>query len=200
MPDLRAQMLATRSRRRRSGGFSLIELLVAVLVIVLLTSVVSLNVGSGGRLLKREAEVRHLAATMGYAQSEAELSGSDYGLFVELTDDVGEQRYLARWLQRFDQGWAEPRLPDDTLAPYRFESGVELSLSLFDNPDVLISTRDPELLPEPQIIFFAGGEVSEGELDWVDSQTGDLLFRLQWDFFGRTTLLPGGERIDDPTG
>ena len=192
-----AQRVGARPRGRLVGGFSLIELLVAVLVIVLLTSVVSLNVGTGGQSLKRDAEVRHLTAVMGYAQSEAALSGSDFGLFIELVDDSGEPLYIARWLQRFDQGWAEPRLRDDVLTPYTFESGIELSLSLFDNPDVLIATRDPELLPEPQILFFAGGEVTEGELDWIDSQTGELLFRLQWDFFGRTTLLVRGELSDD---
>lgn len=192
-----AQITSLQPRRHRARGFSLIELLVAVLVIVLLTSVVSLNVGTGGQSLKRDAEVRHLTAVMAYAQSEAALSGSDFGLFIELADDLGEPLYTARWLQRFDQGWAEPRLRDEVLTPYNFESGIELSLSLFDNPDVLIATRDPELLPEPQILFFAGGEVTEGELDWIDSQTGELLFRLQWDFFGRTTVLVRGEQSDD---
>ena len=42
-------------------GFSLIELLVAVFVIVLLTGVVSLNVGRGGAELELESEVRHLS-------------------------------------------------------------------------------------------------------------------------------------------
>ena len=170
-----------------------------MLVIVLLTSVVSLNVGTGGQSIKRDAEVRHITATMGYAQSEAALSGSDFGLFIELVDDSGEPLYMAHWMQRFDQGWAELRLRDDVLTPYTFESGIELSLSLFDNPDVLIATRDPELVPEPQVLFFAGGEVTEGELDWIDSQTGELLFRLQWDFFGRTTLLVRGELSDAPS-
>ncbi len=192
-----AQITSLQPRRQMARGFSLIELLVAVLVIVLLTSVVSLNVGTGGQSLKRDAEVRHLTAVMAYAQSEAALSGSDFGLFIELADDLGEPLYTARWLQRFDQGWAEPGLRDDVLTPYTFESGIELSLSLFDNPDVLIAPRDPELLPEPQILFFAGGEVTEGELDWIDRQTGELLFRLQWDFFGRTTLLVRGEQSDD---
>jgi len=69
-------------------AFSLIELLVVVLVIVMLTTVVSLNVGTGGRGIKRANEVRQLAATMGYAQSEAELSGADYGLLVEARSDA----------------------------------------------------------------------------------------------------------------
>lgn len=199
-------MLAVSLRTRRptprhaaAAGFSLIELLVAVLVIVLLTSVVSLNVGTGGQAIKRETEIRHFMAVMGYAQTQAELSGSDYGLLIELSTDDLEQRTVARWLQRFDQGWADPRVVDEVLAPYTFEAGTALSLSLFDNPDARIAERDVELVPQPQVIFFAGGEVTEGELDWLDERTGELLFRLQWDFFGRTTLLPRGEAVDDTT-
>ncbi|EED35353.1 hypothetical protein NOR51B_1298 [Luminiphilus syltensis NOR5-1B] len=51
--------------------------------------------------------------------------------------------------------------------------------------------------PIPQIVFFAGGEVTPGQLDWVDRATGNLLYRLQWDLFGRSELLPGGERIEE---
>ncbi len=178
-------------------GFSLIELLVAVLVIVILTSVVSLNVGTGGQDIERSDEVRQLAATMGYAQSEAELSGSDYGLLIEQNDTGGERVYTGSWLRRFDQGWAPPEFIDDVLLPFRFEPGTELSLALVDQPEALIGTRDPDIIAIPQIVFFAGGEVTEGDIEWLESRTGELLFRLQWDFFGRMTIMPKGEQPDD---
>ena len=177
----------------RHTGFSLIELLVALLVIVLLTSVVSLNVG-GGQALKRTEEVRHLAATMGYAQTQAELAGSDFGLLIEREVNAGDDRYVGRWLQRFDQGWAQPSAVSDVLEPFIFESGAHLMLALIDDPDVLIQASNPELNPVPQVVFFAGGEVAEGELDWIDAVSGELLFRLQWDLFGRTEILPRGQR------
>jgi len=47
-------------------GFSFIELLVAIFVIVLLTGVVSLNVGRGGAELQLEGEVRYLANLLSF--------------------------------------------------------------------------------------------------------------------------------------
>ena len=64
-------------------GFSLIELLIALLVIVLLTSVVSLNVGRGGGAIALEEDAKHLLALMNYVQTEAEMSGADHGLYLE---------------------------------------------------------------------------------------------------------------------
>ena len=54
-------------------GFSLIEMLAVVFVVVLLTSLVSLNVGSGSADISRDNEVREVAALIGYAITEAEL-------------------------------------------------------------------------------------------------------------------------------
>ena len=71
------------NKRVLAGGFSLIELLITVLVIVLLTSVVSLNVGDGGRRAKQEDLARHFANVMAYAQAEAEMSGVDHGLYLQ---------------------------------------------------------------------------------------------------------------------
>ena len=63
-------------------GFSLIAMLAVVFVVVLLTSLVSLNVGSGGADISRENKVRDVAAMLSYALTEAELSGTDHGLFI----------------------------------------------------------------------------------------------------------------------
>ena len=67
----------------RQAGFSLLELLVALFVVVLVTSLVSLNIGSGGRDIELEAQVRELADNAAYALDEAQLLGVDYGLLLE---------------------------------------------------------------------------------------------------------------------
>ena len=69
-------------------GFSLIELLVAVFVIVLLTGVVSLNVGRGGAELELESEVRHLSGLLAFSSAEAGMSAADHGLFIGKDSDV----------------------------------------------------------------------------------------------------------------
>ena len=93
----------------RVRGFSLIELLVAVFVIVLLTGVVSLNVGRGGAELELEGEVRHLSGLLAFASAEAGLSATDHGLFIARDSDMDSSGYEGIWLRRFDQGWAAPR-------------------------------------------------------------------------------------------
>lgn len=182
--------------RRPQAGFSLIELLVAVLVVVLLTGVVALGVGSGGRDIEVADEARLLAATLAYAQSEAELAGADHGLFLSVDVSTGERRYRGDWLRRFDQGWFEPRGSTEVLAPFQFADGVELTLSLDGQADAELAVPDDELLPVPQIVLFAGGEVTPGEIDWHDRASGELLYRLRWDLFGRSELLPRGEEPD----
>ena len=178
-----------------AGGFSLIELLVTLFVIVLLTSLVSLNVGDGGQRAEREDLARHLVNLMAYVQSEAEMSGADHGLYLQQSNR-GEPHFEAHWLRRYDQGWAEPRGSTDLLAPMVLDPDVELWLNLSDDPDVEIVQRDPELRPSPQIVFFASGEVTEGELDWVIRETGDLVVRIRWNFFGEIDLLPRGLEPD----
>src|SRR6056300_814359 len=128
-------------------GFSLIELLVAVLVIVMLTTVVGLNVGGGGRSIELDDEVRHMAALLGYVQSEAEMSGADHGLYLERSEDFDGTRYQGHWLRLYDQGWAEPRGSSDVLEPVTFAEGIEIALALVGDPEVEITDRDPELKP-----------------------------------------------------
>ena len=83
-------------------GFSLIELLVAVFVIVLLTGVVSLNVGRGGAELALDGEVRHLSGLLAFASAEAGLSASDHGLFIARDSDMDSSGYEGIWLRRFE--------------------------------------------------------------------------------------------------
>jgi len=177
-------------------GFSLIELLIAVLVIVLLTSVVSLNVGRGSSEITLREDAQHLLALMEYVQTEAEMSGADHGLYLEQKPGRVIQTTTGYWLRRYDQGWAEPKGGSGALAPFVFDDNTELWLTLADNPNVEIGERDPDLRPSPQIIFFASGEVTEGHLDWMTQDTSDLSFRMEWSFFGDFVLLPSGQSVD----
>ena len=174
-------------------GFSLVEMLVVVLVVVLLTSVVSLNVGSGGRDIDRDQSARRLAGLMAHAQVEAEFSGADHGLYFERIGGLGAVRYRGHWLRLYDQGWAEPRGNLALEEPVAFPEGTEIYLTLSGDPDVEITDRPIDLRPEPHIVFYASGEVSEGALDWVDGATGSLLYQFEWDLLGRMELLLAGE-------
>ena len=178
----------------RVRGFSLIELLVAVFVIVLLTGVVSLNVGRGGAELELEGEVRHLSGLLAFASAEAGLSATDHGLFIARDSDMDSSGYEGIWLRRFDQGWAAPR-GAEVFEPLTLAAGFELRLDLSGQPEVELLPYEPDLNPSPQIVAWAGGEMTPGSLDWLDARTGELLYRLEWDLLGRMTLMPRG-RVD----
>ena len=176
-------------------GFSLIELLVAVFVIVLLTGVVSLNVGRGGAELELESEVRHLSGLLAFSSAEAGLSAADHGLFIGKDSDVDSSGYEGIWLRRFDQGWAAPRASAEVFESLTLSTGYELRLDLTGQPEVELLPYESDLNPSPQIVSWAGGEMTPGSLEWLDSRTGELLYRLEWDLLGRMTLMPRG-RVD----
>lgn len=194
----RAHLAKSGFSGRALSGFSLVELLVAVLVIVLLTTVVSLNVGVGGADLELEDEVRAVADGVAFAQSEAELSGADHGLLIELAGVGADARYVGRWRRRYDQGWAPPRGTGEALSDFTFSDRTEVLLLLEGQPDIEISSPEEIENPPPQIQVFASGEITPGAIEWLDRTTGELLWRLEWDLFGRMTLMPRGELPDDP--
>jgi general secretion pathway protein H len=183
--------------RRHQKGFSLIEMLAVVFVVVLLTSLVSLNVGSGSSEINRENQVRDVAALLGYALTEAELSGTDHGLLIHQLDGFDEGSYGGLWLRRYDQGWAEPLSLNNAFEDLVFETGITLELRLEEQPPVDFKVLEEDTNPPPQIVLFAGGEVTPGELDWIDERSGDLLYTLRWDLFGRMTFMPNGIEPDD---
>ena len=176
-------------------GFSFIELLVAIFVIVLLTGVVSLNVGRGGADLQLDGEVRYLANLLSFSGTEAGLSAADHGLLLALDSTARDTRYQGIWLRRFDQGWASPRAGTDVFVPFDFMAGTELLLNLEGQPSVEIPIYDPTLNAAPQIVMLAGGEMTPGSIEWLDALTGELLYRLEWDLLGRMTILPNGEPL-----
>ena len=88
-----------------------------------------------------------------------------------------------------------PRGSAEVFEPLTLAAGFELRLDLSGQPEVELLPHDPDLNPSPQIVAWAGGEVTPGSLSWLDSRTGELLYRLEWDLLGRMTLMPRG-RID----
>ena len=107
-------MSATRSSAAApvtlpARGFSLLELLVALFVVIMVTSLVSLNVSPGGGDLRLETQLRNLVGVAGYALDEAEFLGRDFGLLLQELDEGGERVYSYEWRERLPAGWREPR-------------------------------------------------------------------------------------------
>ena len=182
--------------QRNERGFSLLELMVALFVVVIVTSLVSLNISTDGSDIRLQAQVRSLASVSSYALDEAQLQGVDYGLLLQQFDADGERLYGFSWRQRGPSGWRVPTNDAEIFAVQRLPAGVELLLQLEDQP-VAELTTDDEQDAIPQVLLYSSGEVTGGTIELRQVDTGDLLWRLEWDLLGRFTLLPRGESAGD---
>jgi prepilin-type N-terminal cleavage/methylation domain-containing protein len=186
--------------RQRQRGFSLLELLVTLMVIVLVTSLVSFTVSSGGEEIRLEATVRNLAEVASYALDEAQMTGVDYGLLLEEDSEARVPTYSYSWLQRQLDGWDDPVSGKDLFNKGRLPPEIELELELEDAPLVELSLdedRDAVEPVKPQIVFYASGEATVGAINVRERATGDLLWRIEWDLLGRFEVLRRGEAEED---
>lgn len=185
----------------RQRGFSLLELLVALMVVVLVTTLVNLSVSSGGQDIQLESQVRSLADVASYALDEAQMSGVDYGLLLKEEDQAGDTIYSYHWLERHIDGWEVPNRGAEMYAPQELPPGVALELELEDAPVVELSLDDNDYEEDqdrvrPQVVFYASGETTVGAINVRQVDSGDLLWRIEWDLLGRFDLLRRGEVED----
>lgn len=191
---------ASAAVRRRQRGFSLLELLVTLMVIVLVTSLVSFTVSSGGEEIRLEATVRNLAEVASYALDEAQMTGVDYGLLLEEDSEARVPTYSYSWLQRQLDGWDDPVSGKDLFNKGSLPPEIELELELEDAPLVELSLdedRDAVEAVKPQVVFYASGEATVGAINVRERETGDLLWRIEWDLLGRFEVLRRGEAEED---
>lgn len=186
---------------RPARGFTLLELLVVLFVIMLLTSMATLNVGSGAADRLLEDQLRQLQSMLAYAADEAQMSGRDYGLLLHKVDIDGENVVRYGWRERRPEGWRQAQSVSAVFDELDFSPRMDVSLQLDDGLKVEVGPLDDPLGASPQVVFYASGEVLAGALDVRRRQDGELLWRLEWDLLGRSRLLPRGEPAEgDDTG
>lgn len=178
-------------------GFSLLELLVTLIVVVLITSLVTLNVGSGGRGIQLEAQLNNLVDVASYALDEAQMLGVDYGLVLYQLSRDGEQLYGYGWRERRPEGWRVPESGKDIFSPVELAPDLELRLELEGVPLADLALQDSGDEATPQVILYASGETIAGAIDVQRRDSGELLWRLEWDLLGRFSLLLRGEPEED---
>lgn len=182
---------------RHQRGFSLLELLVTLFVVVLVTSLVTLNIGSGDRDVLQRAAVEALVDSASYALDEAQFTGMNYGLMLHMEDDGGQWRYRYDWWEQTPVGWRAPASGKDVFAPAALPSNVELQLELdglVQEQELLVGNSET---PRPQIILYASGETLPGAIELRDRDTGEVLWRIEWNLLGDFQALPRGEALDE---
>ncbi|MEH6593218.1 MAG: GspH/FimT family pseudopilin [Halioglobus sp.] len=177
-------------------GFSLLELLVALFVVMVITSLVTLSVNSGSQDAKLEAQVKSLADRSAYALDEAQMTGLDLGLLLEKTYASGDVVYRYSWLERGEKGWRAPEIDRDIFTAGEFDPEIELQLILEDLPVPELAVRTDGLAVSPQVVFYASGETTPGFIELRQRDTGEILWLVEWDLLGRFSLLLRGEPLD----
>mgnify|MGYP003132612454 CR=1 FL=1 len=171
-----------------SRGFSLVEMLVVLFVVVLITGLATLGINTGMKDRESEEFLADLVASAEYALDEARFSGSDFGLLVARDPArAGEGELVLLWRQRFVQGWRSPAGDAEIFRPRPVPDGIELELTLDEQA---VAPQDENAADEansqtPQWLFVASGETSAGELVLRSRETGERVGRLTWDALGR---------------
>jgi prepilin-type N-terminal cleavage/methylation domain-containing protein len=115
-------------------GFSLLELLVVLFVVVIITSLATLNVGSGNQDLRLEAQVRQLQNVALFALDEAQLSGRDMGLLLFLDTRGPQTTFGFDWRERRPEGWRKPVAASDVFHEQALPAEIDLGLLVENVP------------------------------------------------------------------
>ena len=174
-------------RVERHRGFSLIEILVAVFVIVMVASVVVLNVSSPTRDRLAQDAAQQFARTLNYALEEAEYANAVYGLFAErVTSDSRD--ILLTYKRIEDNRWVS--VNDQVLSQaLRFDAELEVDLEV-EGTLVDIKARPVETEQwQPVLRLLPSGEMSAGRLIVTDDNDTSRFWRVEWTIFGGATAI-----------
>jgi len=171
-------------------GFTLIEILVAVFVIVMVASVVMLNLNSPARDRMAEQHAQSLSNMLNYALDEAEFSAQAYGLFM--WRNLGRDESIDLEFRRLDEGlWR--RVEDEVLsAPLVFDSPLELRVHSEGGLVELEAKPEDETQLRPVFWLWPSGEMSVGNIEIRDPVSpSEEDWMVSWTLFGQAQATMG---------
>lgn len=171
-------------RPHRSGGFTLLELLVVLVILAVMAATAVLSVGTLGKDDQIEREARRLIALLQLAAEESLFHGRDVGLYVE------EDRYRFYAYSRDALLW-ESLGGDPTFRERHLPEGLVLSLRV-EEQDVDLTPAESENEITPQVIIFGSGEMMPFEL-LIERQYSDVRFLIQGRADGTLELSDGDQ-------
>jgi general secretion pathway protein H len=187
-PERAAGVADQRKARRRncpSAGFTLLELLVALLVIAMLWGVAVLSIERGDESL--ELEATRLRGLLQLASEEAVLRARQYGLRIA-RDGSDPDRIVCEWMVLEEQRWQ--LLESTPFEAYRLPSELSIEVRL-DGLDVApapaANAADANRI-EPQLLFLSSGETSSYSIELRSEQEPDLWYRISADIAGKVEL------------
>jgi general secretion pathway protein H len=178
-------------RHGRSGGFTLIEILVVIVIvgIVMTIAILSITLAGGDSQLRDEAQ--RMVSLVEVAQDESLLQGREFG--VEFMQ--GSYRFVE--YDPLTRQWGEI-VGDDTLRLRQLPEELELELFIEDRRVILKTDparmqRDEKDRPgieqyAPHLLIYSSGDMSPFELHFV-RRIDDSLLAVRGDFAGRLEIV-----------
>jgi general secretion pathway protein H len=175
----------------RSGGFSLIEILVVIVIIGIVMSIAILSITLAGGDNQLRDEAQRIISLVEVAQDESLLQGREFGLeFMQGSYRFVEFDPLARQ-------WSEV-IGDDTLRLRQLPEELELELFIEERRVILKTDparteADDEDRPgietyAPHVLIYSSGDMSPFEVHLV-RRADDSLVALQGDAAGALEIV-----------
>ena len=156
----------SKSSPARTGGFTLIEILVVMLIIGILTAGAILSVNVVGRDSALDKERDRIAALLDYLRDQASLQNREYGMRCF----IGGYEFMV--LDARTGLWQ--RLQDDTMtAARRLPPGLDMEVRIEGRPIVLPRQQETRNDAAPQIMLFSSGDMNLFELTLRREVTGE---------------------------
>jgi len=130
-------MLHGRTLKRHTGGFTLVEILVVMVIIAILAAGAILSLSVLGQDRELEDETSRLVLLMNYAREQAELQTRELGLYCT------ERGYRFLAFDPLRNLWVD-LAEDDALHPRELPEGLSLSLSIEAHDVVLSKSMDDD--------------------------------------------------------
>lgn len=177
--------------RRHARGFSLIEILVAILIIAIMMSAVMLSFNTTRGEDEVRDEARRFMALMQLARDDAIMQGRDFGL------DFAESGYRFVEFDPFSSQWAEA-LNDNYLQYWTLPEGIIFELYLEDQRvlldqeleiiDYSDTAEQPDETYAPHLLIFSSGDATPFELHILNDEI-ELRVGIQGDLLGNMELM-----------
>ncbi|MBT8444719.1 MAG: type II secretion system minor pseudopilin GspH [Gammaproteobacteria bacterium] len=170
--------------RGRTNGFTLIEILVAVLIIGIVMSVAVLSLSLAGDDREVRKETRRLMSLVEVAQTDAMMQGREFG--IEFMS--GAYRFVE--FDAENNRWVEPP-GDDSLRLWQLPEDYEVTLYIEDKEILLepepkpleSDDRQPQAEYLPHLFVFSSGDSTPFELV-ITRQADGVSAAIEGDFLG----------------